>query len=158
MHEIDALLVQFLHRHFRRHSAQGIDELAFHQFLELLRLHGAQAQRLGRRGDGILVGGDAHVELGDHIDPHAVLGDQCLIAAAADFEAQRVHVDGDHVVHDGQHEGAAAQHHLLAAEAGAHEGPFLGAAQVEPVQQPDRDRHDDRDDDQREDETSELSA
>ena len=84
--------------------------------------------------------------------------DQRLVAAARDLEAQRVHVDRDHVVHDRQHERAAVEHDLLAAEPGAHERALLRAAQVEPVQQPDADRDDDRDDDQAEEEAAELGA
>ncbi len=151
-----ALFVQLLHRHLGGGRAQRVDELALDQFLQLLGFHRAQAQRLRRRGHRFGLRRDAHVELGDHVDAHAVLGDQRLVAAAADLQAQRVHVHRDHVVHDRQHEGAAVEHHLLAAQAGAHEGALLAAAQVQPVQQPHGDGHDDRDDDQAEDEASEI--
>jgi hypothetical protein len=153
-----ALLVQLFHRHVGRGGAQRVDELAFHQLLQLLWLHRAQAQRLGGGGHALGLGGHAHVELGDHVHAHAVLGDQGLVAPAADLQPQRIHVHRDHVVHDGQHEGAAVQHHLLPAQAGAHESALLAAAQVQPVQQPHRDGHDDGHDDQGEDEAAEFSA
>ena len=100
----------------------------------------------------------AHVELARHVDAHAVLGDERALAAARHLEAQRVHVHRDDLVDDRQHERAAVHHHLLAAEAGAHERPLLGRAQVQPVEQPDHDRDDDRDADQGEDELSELGS
>ena len=87
------------------------------------------------------------IELGDDIDPHAVLGDERPLAPALHLQAQRVHVDRDDLMDDGQHEGAAVHHHLLAAEAGAHEGRLLGGPAIEPVQQPDDDGDDDRHDD-----------
>jgi hypothetical protein len=142
--------VQLLHRHLGCRGAQSIDELAFDQLLELIGREGALAERLRCRGNGFGRGGDAHVELGDDIDAHAVLGDQRLVAAARHLQAQRVHVDRDHVVDDRQHEGAAVEHDLLSAHAGADEGALLRAAQVQPVQQPDHDRDDDRDDDEAE--------
>jgi hypothetical protein len=40
----------------------------------------------------------------------------------------------------GQHEGAAVDHHLLAEEAGAHEGDLLRRAAVEPLHHPVDDR------------------
>ena len=158
LHVSPALLVQLFHRHLGRGRAQRVDELAFHQLFKLLGLHRAQAQRLRRSGHRFRLSGHAHVELGDHVHAHAVLGDQSLVAAAHHLQAQRVHVHRDHVVHDGQHEGATVQHHLLPAQAGAHEGALLAAAQVQPVQQPHADGDDNRDDDQSKDETAEFSA
>ena len=61
-------------------------------------------------------------------------------------------------MHDGQDKSAAIHHHLLATQTGTHKGPLFGTAQVEPVQQPDRNGDDDRDDDQTKNETAELSA
>ena len=109
-------------------------------------------------GHRIGIGRHAHVELGDHVDAHAVLGDERLVAATAHLQSQRVHVDRNHVVHDRQHEGAAIEHHALAAQPGAHEGALLGAAQVQPVEQEHGDGDDDRDDQQSEDETAELGT
>ena len=148
LHIFAALLVHLLHRHLGRHGAQRIDELAFDQLAQRIRLHGALAERLGGRGDGVVRGLHADIELAQHVDAHAIARDQRLVAAARDLQPQRVHVDRDDLVHDGQHEGAAVHHHLLAGEAGAHEGALLGGAQVKPVEQPDDDRHDDGDDDQ----------
>ena len=58
---------------------------------------------------------------------------------------------------DRQHQRAAVHHDLLPTEAGAHERALLRGAQIEPVQQPDDDRHERRDDDEHEDELSQLS-
>ncbi len=57
---------------------------------------------------------------------------------------------GIDVVDDRQHQGAAVHHHALAAEAGAHEGDLLRRAAIEPVDQPDADRDQDRGDDDHE--------
>ena len=114
--EVDALLVQFLHRHLGGDGAQGVDELAFDQLLERRRLHGAAAQRLGGVGDRLRGRLNADVELGLHVDAHAVLGDQRLLGGAPHLEAQRVHVDLDDLVQHRQHQRAAVHDHLLAAE------------------------------------------
>ena len=151
-----AFFVQLFHRHFGGAGAQRVDELAFDQLLQLLRFHRAQAQRLRRGRHRVGLRGHTHVELGDHVHAHAVLGDQRLVTAAAHLQPQRVHVHRNHVVHDRQHERAAVEHHLLPAQAGTHEGALLAAAQVQPMQQPYGNGHDDRNDDQAEDETSEI--
>ena len=130
-----ALLVQLLHGHLGGHRAQRVDELALEQLLQRVGLGGALAERLGRAGDRLGHGLDAHVELGDDVDPHAVARDQRLVAAARDLEPERVHVDRDDVVDDRQHEGAAVHHHLLPAHAGAHEGALLAGAEIEPMEQ-----------------------
>ena len=83
--ESTALLVQLLHRHFGCRGAQRVYELALDQLLQLLRLHRAQAQRLRGRCNRVRVGCDAHVELGDHVDAHSVLGDECFVATTHDF-------------------------------------------------------------------------
>ena len=153
-----ALLVQLLHGHLGGHRAQRVDELAFEQLLQRLGLGGALAQRLGGAGDRLGHGLDADIELGDHVDAHAVARDQRLVAAARDLEPERVHVDRDDVVHDRQHEGAAVHHHLLPAHAGAHEGALLAGAKIEPMEQQDDDGDDDRHDHQAENEASEVCA
>jgi len=61
-------------------------------------------------------------------------------------------------MHNRQHEGAAVEHHLLTAHAGTNKSALLGAAQVQPVQQPHQDCHHDGDDDQGEEEVSEFST
>jgi len=142
--------------HLGGDAAHGVDELALDQLLERLRLHGALAQRLGGGRDGGDLGLDPHVELGHRVHPHAVPGDQRLVAAPRDLQPQGVHVHRDHRVHDRQHEGAAVQHDALTAEAGAHERALLRGAQVQPVEEPHDDRDHDRDSDQGEEECSEL--
>ena len=160
-HPLDVVatpLVHLLHGHLGRHGAQCIDELALDQFAQRIGLHGALAERLGSVGDGVVGRLDADVELAYHVDAHAVAGDERLVAAARHLEPERVHVDRDDLVHDRQHEGAAVHHHLLPGQAGAYEGALLGRAQVEPVEQPDDDRHDDGDDDQGQDKDAELGS
>ena len=156
--ELAALLVQFFHRHFGGGRAQRVDELAFEQFLQSLGLERAHAQCLRGVGHGIRIGFDAYVELGDHVDAHPVLGDQRLVASACDLEPQRVHVDRNHVVHDRQHERAAAEHDLLPAEAGAHEAALLRRSQIQPVKQRDDHGDDDGRGQKAEDEDAEISS
>ena len=151
LHIFAALLMHLLHAHLGGDGAQRIDELALHQLAEGLGMHGALAQGLGGIGDGVGRRLDAEIELGDDIDPHPVLGDERPLAPALHLQAQRVHIDRDHLVDDRQHEGAAVHHHLLAAEAGAHEGHLLGGPAIEPVHQIDDDGDDDRQDDDRHD-------
>jgi hypothetical protein len=86
----------------------------------------------------------ANVELGLDVDAHPVLGDQRLISfVRAHRQRQRVHVDRRDVVNDRPDEGAAVDHHLLAQEAGPHEGDLLGRAAIEPLHHPvdDGDHH-----------------
>ena len=153
-----ALLVQLLHGHVGGRRAQGIDELALDQLLQLLGLHGAQAERLRGIGHRIGIRRHAHVELGDHVHPHAILGDQRFVPAAHDFEPQGVHVHGNHVVDDRQDEGATVEHDPLTAQAGAYERTLFRAAKIKPMHQPHEQRDDDRDDDQAKDEAAELGA
>ncbi len=88
---------------------------------------------------------DANVKLRDDVDPHAVAGDERLVAPARDFEPKRVHIDGDHVVHDRQYESTTVEHDFLTAHARAYERALLARAEIEPVEQCDDDRDDDRD-------------
>jgi hypothetical protein len=150
--------VHLLHGHLGGHRAQRVDELALHELAQHLGLHGALPERLGGGGDGLRPGLHPDVELGGDVHTHAVLGDEGALAAPRHLQAQRVHVHGDHLVDDRQHQGAAVQHDLLAAEAGPHEGTLFRGAQVEPVEQPDDDRHQGGDDDEGQEELSELGA
>ena len=150
--------MQFFHSHVSRCGAQCVDEFTFYQFPQLIGLHGAQAQGARSSCNRLGIGHHAHIELGNHIDAHAVFGDQPLVAAARHFEAQGVHVDRNHVVHDGQHKRTPVEHHLLPAHTGAYKGALFGATQVQPVQQPDNDGNHRRQGDQVQDKTSKLSA
>ena len=156
LHVLAALLVHLLHGHLRGHRAERVDELALHQLLQELRLHGALTERLRRRRDRLRGRLHPHVELRGDVHAHAVLGDDRALAAPGDLEAERVHVHRDHLVDDRQHERAAVQHDALPTEAGAHERPLLRGAQIEPVEQPRDDRDDRRDDDEGQDEHSDL--
>jgi hypothetical protein len=152
------LLVHLLHGHLGGDGPKGVDELALDQLLERLRLQRPLAQGPSGGGDGLHPCLDAHVELGDHVHAHAVLGDERLVPAARDLETQGVHVDGHDLVDDRQYEGAAVHDHLLAAQPGAHEGALLGRAEVQPVHEPDHDRHHDGDRDEPEDRRAELCS
>ena len=129
--EVLALVEQLLHRHRDGCRAQRIDELVFHELRELLRIHGAHAERLRGVGDAFLGRHDAHEECDDDIDAHAVLGEQRVFAEARHLQLQRVHVDENRLVEDGEHERAAVHDDLLAAETSAHEGTLLRRAAIQ---------------------------
>ena len=99
--------------------------------LEFLGAHGARAQGLGGDAHGFLGLLDAHEEGGRHVHPHAVFGDQAFLGAAHDFQFQRVHVHQHAFVEHRQQDGTTIHDDLLAPEAGAHEGGFLGGALVQ---------------------------
>ena len=85
LHEVAALVLQFLDGHRGGGGAQRIHKLVFHQRFELFGAHGARAQGLGgdaHRFFGLL---DAHEEGGRHVHAHAILGDQALFGAAHHF-------------------------------------------------------------------------
>ena len=142
-HVLAALLLHLVHAHARGHVAQGIDEAALDQLLQGLGVHGPPAERLRRRGHGVPVRADPQVELGHHLHPHAVPGDERRGAAAPHFDPLGLHAHQGDVVDDREDQCAAAQDHLLATEAGAHEGDLLRGALVEPVEQVDDDRDED---------------
>ncbi len=124
LHVVAALLVHLLHRHLGGHGAQRVDELAFDQLLAAPPAawcagRSVWAAAAIASSSGLRRARRTRLTTSTRIRS---LGDQRLVAAARDLQAQRVHVDRDDLVHDRQHEGAAVHHHLLAAEAGAHEG------------------------------------
>ena len=142
-----ALLVHLLHGHFGGDRADGGDELAGEQGMQLLRLQRAASER--RRGDrdGFARRLHADIEIGLDVDAHAVAGDDGVLPRARDAHRQHVHVDRRVVVDEGQHEGAAIDHDAFAEEAGADEGDLLRRAVIEPVDDVnDDDDRDDRDD------------
>lgn len=115
--------------------------------MQLLRRHGAAAER--RRGDRDRFAGRLHpdIEVGLNVDPHAVAGDDGILFGADDTHRQHVHVDRRVVVDEWQHEGAAIDHHAFAEETRPDERGLLGGAMVEPVHDIDANHdHDDRDD------------
>ena len=106
------------------------------------------AQRLRCGGHAFDRGLHADVELQFHIHPHAVFGDQRLLARAAHLHAQRAHVDLVHLVQEGQGQAAAGDQHPLATEAGADDGHVATGLAVEAIEEDHHHRdHDDRDDD-----------
>ncbi|MNT83325.1 hypothetical protein D3C72_2231770 [compost metagenome] len=65
-------------------------------------MHGAQAQGLGGRGDGVGAGLNAHIELRQHVDAHPVLGDQRLLIRALNRQPEGVHIDRNGFVQNRQ--------------------------------------------------------
>ena len=131
LHKIDALFVQLLHGHLRGDGAECVDELAFHQFFQVLRLHGALPKCLGRIGNGLLGRLHADVKFRLDVSPHAIVGDQCLFVDPLHLEPQGVHVHGNGVMHDRQDQSAAVEHHPLTAQSGTDKGDFFGRALVQ---------------------------
>ncbi len=119
--ELDALLVQLVHRERGGHGAESVHELALKLAGEFVGAEGAMAERLGRDHDVVHRLGHAHVELGAHIDAQTVAGDQRVLVAALHLEAERLQVDLGDLLEERQHEGAAVGDDLAAAPAGAHE-------------------------------------
>ena len=143
LHRLDEILPhveQLLHGHRHGSGTQRIDEFVLDQFLERGRVHRPLAEGLRGLGDALKHGTHPHEECGDRIDPHPVLGEQAVLAAARDLQLQRVHVDWNDLMEAGQHDRAAVHDHLLPAETGADEGKLLRRALVE--------AHDDDADDQ----------
>ena len=131
LHKIHAFFMQFLHRHFRRHRTQRINEFAFHQFFQLVGRHGFHAQSLRRRGDALADRLHAHIKLGHYVHPHPVARNQRLFGGTAHFQTQRIHIHRNNLVQHRQHQRPAVHNHLLAAKAGTHERHFLSGAPVE---------------------------
>jgi hypothetical protein len=154
-HELAAPLVNLLQAHLGRRGAERRGELALEEIADAVRLHRPAAEGLGGQRDRLAGRADAEEELGDQVDPHPVAGDQRGGLAAPHLDAHHVHVDWRHLVQDRDDEGAAVDDHLLAAEAGAHEGALLGRAAVEPSEQVDGDDDDDGKDDQPQDDRAE---
>jgi hypothetical protein len=92
--------MHLLHGDFCSHRAERIDELAFQQFAQRFRLHGALAQGLRRIGYRIGHRLHADIEFRQHVDAHAVFGDNGGFAAALHLQPQRVHVHGNDLVDD----------------------------------------------------------
>jgi hypothetical protein len=144
---VAAPLMHLLHGHFRGDRSDRGDELAGQQRVELFRLHGAASE--GCRGDRDGLPGRlyADIEVGLDVDAHAVAGDHGVLPRTHDAHWQHVHVDRCVGVDEGQHEGAAIDHHALAEETGPDERHLLGGAVIEPVDDVDANHdHDDRDD------------
>ena len=144
---VAALLVHLLHRHFRGDRAHRGDELAGEQRMQPFGFQRSPAEGRRRDRDRFARRLHADVEIGLDVDAHAIPGDDGVLLRARDRHRQHVHVDRREVVNEGQHKGAAVDHHLLAEETGAHKRHFLGRAVIEPVHDVDRhDDHDQRDD------------
>ncbi len=154
LHIDAALLVHFLHRHLGGDGAQRRDELAGEQRIQFAHLQRAATERGGGDRDSRPIRLHPHVEFGVDVDAHPVPRDQRILAGAGHREPEHVHIHRRHVMDEGQHEGAAVDHHLLAHQARAHEGDFLRGSPIEPVHEID----DDRDHDHRHDEPQDQVA
>ncbi len=134
LHRLDeggALLLQLFEVHGGGDRTQAVDEFRLDQLAQFGGIVGAAAQRLRGQRDRGGIGFDADVEFGADIDAHAVLGDQRVRAAAGDLEPQCLQIDGGGGMENRQHERAAVEHDLLAAEAGADIGLVTGRTPVE---------------------------
>ena len=128
--EIHALLLQRVEVHRRCDRAKAVDEFRLDQDAQCLGVIGAAAERLGGKRDRGGVRLHTHIEFGADIDPHAVLGDERIAFAAADFEAQRLQVYPGDRVEDRQDDRAAVEHDFLTAETGADIGLVTAGARV----------------------------
>ena len=157
-HESCPILVNVVEGHLRGDCAHGADELALEEAGQPLglRRHLAQARRGG--GHGLARRSDAQEELGIGVHPHPVAGDERVLALGRHAQPREVERDGRDLVDDRQHERAAGDDDLLAAHAGAHEGALGGRALVEPVEQPNDDRHRNEGDDEECDELAHVAA
>ena len=144
---VAALLVHLLHGHFGGDRADGGNELAGEQGMQLFGLQRPASERGGGDRDGFADRLHADIEIRFDIDAHAVAGDDGVLFRARNAHRQHVHVDRRVVVDERQHEGAAIDHDTFAEEAGANEGDLLRRAVVEPVDDVNADdNRDDRDD------------
>jgi hypothetical protein len=98
----------------------------------LSALHGAAAECLCGGGDRVGGGLYADVELGKHIDPHPVAGNERLLVGPPHFKSQRIHIDRDRFVQHREYDSATIHHHFLAAEAGTDERDLFRGAAVKP--------------------------
>lgn len=129
--EIAALFLKFQDGHGGRHRAQAVDEFCLDLVAQGFGVVRQRTQRLARERNALVVRTDTHVELGDDVDAEAVLGDQGFPLLALDGEPQRLQVDAGIGMEDRQDHRAAVEHHLFAAEAGAHKGLVARGAFVE---------------------------
>ncbi len=128
LHTVDvfaALLVHTDKRHLRRHRTQRGDELARQERVQPVLLHGAPTECGGGYGNGLSGRRHSHIELGPHVDTHAVLGDQRILLLADDLHLKDVHVHRSDVVDDRQHEGTAIDDDPLSEESGSDERHLL---------------------------------
>ena len=99
-------------------------EFALDQAADAVLLQRAPAERLRRGGDRRAGGADAHEELGDDVDAHAVAGDERAIVAPRHLDAHDIHVDRRDLVQHRNDEGAAVDDDLLAARSRCGRTPF----------------------------------
>ena len=140
-----AVFVQFLQRFGGGIAAQGADNLRFQQVAHFLRIEGLFAQAPAGSQQFLLGAPDMGVELRCDVDTDVVVGQDRLVARAADDQLDRLQRHPGHLVEHRQDDRAAAQAHLGAEEAGADEAHVRRRALIHP----DRQDVDDRDDDDR---------
>ena len=123
--EIGALFLQIGQHHGGSDRAQGIDELRFHEFTQLIGFVGAIAQGLRGKRNGLLIGLNTHIELDTDIDAHTILGDHRFGILAPHVEAQCLQIDPADRLEHRQDDRTAIEHHLLPAEASPNVGAIL---------------------------------
>src|SRR5215468_11220512 len=116
------------------------------------------AERRGRDGDRLARRRHPNVELRIDVDPHTVLGDECVVPFTHDAYAQDIHADRRHLMDEGKNERPTVDHDLLAEKARAHERQFLRGSVVEPIDEVDDDHHDDDGNDEPYDQATEHSS
>jgi len=113
--------VQLLERLGGGKAAQCADHLGFEQVAHLLGVEGLFPERAARgqhRGFGVA---DMRIQFRIHVDTDVVRREHCLFARPTDRELHGLQRDPGDIVKDRKHEGALAQTHLGAQEAGADE-------------------------------------
>ena len=140
-----AVLVQLVQGLGRGVAAERAHHLRLEQVADPLGIEGPLAEAASR-GQEILGGvPDVGVELGDHVHPDLVRGENRLLARPAHHQLERLERDPGDLVEHRKHHGAPAEGHLRAEKTGADE-PHVGRRSlVDPY----RDHVEDRDDDDR---------
>ena len=134
LHKLGAILVQLIHGHTGRDRAQTIDQLTFDHLTQLFDVKCAITQGLSRAADAFIRRVDRDVEFHANIHTHPVFGDQCAIIAALHFQAQGLHVDRAHLMHQRDHKDTAVHDHFFPAGPCFHKADFARGALVETVQ------------------------
>ena len=147
-----AVLMQLLERLGGGKAAQGADHLRFEQVAHLVGIERLFPERAAGGEDRRLGVADVRVKFSVHVDADVVGREDRLFARPADRELDRFQRDPGDLMKDRKHDGALAQAHFGAEEAGADEAHVGGRSLVDP----DRDDVEDRDKDHRDDEQSDY--
>ncbi len=150
--ELLALPVEIHERLVGRDGAERVGELALDELADGVLVEVALAEGAGRRHHVLLDRLDLDEELGGHVRADLVARDQRVAGRALDRELDRSERDVEQLVEDGINDDAAADHHFVAARAGADERLVRAAAPVEAREgHGDGGEQDDDDDDRQQD-------